>query len=218
MTASVERFRLQSPSQAHLKRHIAPGITAIPSPLAPYAFVNVALSDDTARDDLKTAMAEEGYVWVETDPPVSGAVSAFQQVTAVLSGTVSENGGAWALLVSTPASPAAPAPPDPLAFQSKGGTTARVTIDLSYTCAVGGAVRLLVNGGAFVNTVVREIQLDVGTNKNLHKVVILPVPATVGYTEYVFTLQITNEGPLSAASCDTANARHNATLAIAEFK
>lgn len=207
MTASVERFIRTGPTQAQLEEQIAPGITAVPSPVAPPAILDIALSDDTARQDLSGYLETLGYTWSETNPASGAPVTIWQIRTSAKNTDSSGIGTTWTTIWSQ-------------TVTTKGGSSLACQALALCDVVIGGKARILIDGGSYSDaTVGPEVTFPL-----LNGALVTPFWPTAiaagSSTTYTFKLQIKSVGALSSISCDASSSptTNAARLSIFEYR
>ena len=85
-----------------------------------------------------------------------------------------------------------------------------VGIELAVDVTIGGAWRVLINGGAYSNDPLIERKLPVGSDVHASMIRIFAVDINTSYT---LSLQVVSEGILSSVACNAASdVRHGAFL------
>lgn len=134
------------------------------------------------------------------------AVSVYRTDSAHGVADITASAGVWTTLVT-------------LSLTTEGGTRLGVVADVAADVAIGGAIRVLIDGGTFTDTLLPkgEATMLVGDDSPIHRTMGVAIPSGAAAT-HTLKLQARGEGLMSSVTCNAnSDARHHAFLRYVEF-
>jgi hypothetical protein len=187
----LQLFKQRGVTDQYLSSQLAPGYSATVSPAVPPVYQQVDLQpDDGDLDDLQAAMDGEGWDYVGPGPaPQARTIKQIQPSTlGVDSNSIPVASGFTDIGLSVDVT-------------TKGDTTLGIVNSTLLGVTIGGATRVLINGGSFNNVVIGPAEVDApvlsgsvfaGCTSTIN------VPSTSNDTTYTIRVQAKAVGALAS--------------------